>query len=526
MITAPSILLTVTVNGVSEKFYLTGVSVSYGVNAIPQVLVDLTPAHLNILCNIEKYRRQPCTLEVKTERGCLNFSGLVDGLSENMVFGHVGLTLVIKSQYQSLLETYPKIPGLHPASIGLFQRKDVISTTPADATFFDRWAIIAGNLPQLASPKITHVIQYIVELIKLALSTQNDAKKFTTPGINGSDEIIKLIEKIGPDTITKSIALLENVDTSAVIGIMNGADNQNWYRMADELVLQNKSFDNLFELLMSALSAFGCALIIANEKAFVVPATGYLKQTHIEVPPKARSNEPNVLYPADYSSYSMNDSGYRDISACFVLSDTDVVFEFQRNNASLGSYIDKDSKGGVLIVDLPKTISFLVAGLQAKSTETKRNDVSAGAPPFTGLVTKEQISTAIETAKLKVYEEGKAQLKTSMDNWAQLKYLEAKFDDRTGGVTGALNFDLVPGLPITIYSRRPGGYIDGYVTSVTHTIKLNAPDSGVAETTVNLNGIRVGVIGKETGLDKVALFDYDISKARKVAAAFVTDISK
>ena len=111
-----------------------------------------------------------------------------------------------------------------------------------------------------------------------------------------------------------------------------------------------------------------------------------------------------------------------------------------------------------------------------------------------------------------------------MADLAQLKYMEAKYHDRTGVLNMPFDPNWSPGGPGLVYTRYPGIYLDFYVLAVEHHIAVNPSNNGTATTSVKFTSGRIG--NTPSGLDVVDLYKYDQTDARKFMQEFIDNTAQ
>lgn len=498
-----------------------GVELNYTYNEIPFALVNLQGTDVALLCGFEQYRRQPVTIKISSEFGCIKFEGLVDGLSMAQSVGSIALQMVVKNSFQVLKETYPKLPGLHPAGIDLFRRIDLVKFNGMDGDFFRKISLdVAVKLNIDTNAK--NVIDYFIHAAKVFVKGQQQIELVATIAGNVAG-IVKVAQDSAKTTLPIALDKLSKIDTTFVKGMpFNASSPMVSNQIIDNLAISN---DNLFSSLINSLAEFGCVLVISNSKAFVVPEVGFLKIDHSKVPgPGELSTISNVIYPAQYDTLRFDDNGYRDIRACYVVSDANMQLPGTKFTSELGYYIDPSTaKGGVLTLSLPSYVAIGGAGYLFNATKDQQKSILNEADNISEEFEEASLKESLRATDTKL-EAGTADMQdTFINNWAQLKYLQSKYMDRTGSFSMRFNPKWCPAAIGTLYTRRPGVYIDFFVTSVSHRFSVSAPNSGTAETVVNFNCGRMGKSTDGTGIDKVKFYDYDSARSLAFAEAFVVN---
>ena len=502
------------------RFSPPGVEIHYSYNQIPYCAVDLTPEHLKMLCNFEQFRRKAITITVKSTNGCIRFDGLIDGLSVNQTVGTISYRLIVKHKFQTLMETYPKLPGLHPASVGIFTRQEVLKVRPDSNSYLDELKM--GQI--LKPPADANIIEFIVHCIKMFVANQEHIELFSQ-GHPDAHNIVKIANQLAQRTLAIARQVLERIDTQYVANTQIRATDY----ITSDLILQQltESNDNLFTTLTNILSELGCAVVIGNDKIYIVPEVGFLKQPHVLPVPSTPSKIANIVYPSQYDSFSFDDNGYRDIKACYVISDENVTYLNAELYAELGGYIDPDPNvtGGVLVLPLPKAVALGASGMYFNQMADAQKAQHAGVDNLKDVMSADEI--AEEHRKIDAAFDTKAKdiQKRFINNWAQLKYLQSKFVDRVGAFTTFFNPNFAPAACGTLYTKHPGTYIDFFVTRVTHRFQIGPPNYGEAKTIVNFNCGRIGTSAIGQGMDVVSIYGYTPVTGAAYAADFVNDVT-
>jgi hypothetical protein len=116
------------------------------------------------------------------------------------------------------------------------------------------------------------------------------------------------------------------------------------------------------------------------------------------------------------------------------------------------------------------------------------------------------------------------QIKEYLNQWAQVEFCKIKYADRTGNINLPFSNNWVPGSVGALYTRNPGVFLNFFVTDVTHTFSIAAPNQGSAVTSVNFNGGRMGGSINQ-GLAQLELYQYGFDNSQAFCQAFLTDIS-
>lgn len=514
------------------KLMVTGVAINYGVNMIPFVVVDLPQSAMENFCSFDKFRRRDASVSIKTDRGCLFFDGWVDGLSFSQSYGNMSAQLVIKHKAQILIDVYPKSPGLAPGYDDYLTRQWMVEI-PEDSkldnyaqSVFTVWSSKFPNSRKTINSEYDPT-QFIRDILISMLEAQAGLLLISNVTKPYRSALVKLAEIFSKQKQEVATAQAEKIKTDyAKMNI--SAQNFQVSDFVSSYVSQ--ATGNAFEFLVSVYDAFGCSVIVGRDKIYIVPNTGFIKDTTVDsyslIQRATTPTAPNVVYPTQYDSVTFNDNGYQDIRACAVFADENVGSSPTGNSYVdiIGIYQDTSTeKGSLLSLKLPKfmplgadkpAVDQLVAVRKSIQDRSANMQVKHDADYFR----VKQAEVAAATNELV-----DVQQSTFSNNWAQIKYLQRKYGDRTGSVNCFFNPKWAPGTNIRIYTKHPGFFIDGYVTSVVHRIATSAPNNGVAATTVNFTCGRAGTI--PTGADKIELYDFNIDKARQYANEFITGVT-
>jgi hypothetical protein len=500
-----------------------GVSVRYGINTVPQMTLDLTPDDLPLVCDFEPYRRTPVRAKVLSVNGCLDFEGLVDGLSLSQSPGSLQMQLEVKHPFQVFLEINPQLLGYHAAGVDFTARVPVLEkqfdeTAPTQAAY--RIALATYYNANLQLPYVDGVL----EILRIILRSQAEWERIQTlPGISARPAI-QAARATGRRHLDLALALLDRIDTTYVKTHLTLQDH---YAM--ESVLENimATRSNLWDILLSLLNDMGCGLTVSRDRAYVVPMSGFLRRQHArDIAYQAQATEPNIAYPVQYTSLGFNDSGYRDVSGVYLIASVqnrDAVDAFYQDPTALAG------RGGILGVDMPYLIAFNSTAVLAAASSLQgmaHGDPLRASTPAADRTGVQEADQAAAVAQLAELERLSLDEQTLVNNarsqaaversfalarsWAEQEYYKIKLTDRIGGIQGEFQPRFVPGAAGSIYLRHPGVYIDCYVTAVSHTLRMQAPDQAEASTSVSFNGGRIGSTTSSlisvSGLEEFAQF--------------------
>ncbi len=518
-----------------------GITIDYGYNMIPEAKIEVDPTSLSKLCDFETYRRKPVQLKISTTDSCLSFNGLVDGISIVNSVGNMRTIVTVKHEAQLLVESYPSLPGLHPLS-----ENPLIATYPIiphkDAA--GNWAMKI-NFPVLITGDVSlaglNIVDFWLKVLNTFLSVDLTKLTYvnTTPELSPTDKpLLEIISGVLAAKYPKLKEIVSTIDTSFIKDMPVRATSSfiNSYAVQTLLDMPNTS-GSLFEWLVRSLNEIGCCLVVAKNKIYIVPEVGFIKQPRINnFVQGAESDLANIILPAQYNFVSFSDVGYRDIGSCHVLSNNkDINPEVSKGLSlvfDLGAYIDPNANGGVngilkpgiYVTNLPSAfglgLSNIVpsyqigdANLQQSTSKQQVSDLDLDAQAVadakqTGNQTIQDLSTLFHDFA---------------NNWAQVRYLQLKYSDRTGSFNSLFNPNWCPAACGSLYMNNPKATLDFFVTSVQHVINVSAPNTGTAETQIGFNCGRLG--GVSTGVDKVDFFAYGIEEMNGFKNSFVKNIT-
>ena len=485
-----------------------GLTLSYGINELPTASLDLSTEDMALFCDYTAWKRKPIKVIVFSKNGCLQFDGLADGLSTSCSVGSMSTQLVIKHPFQILFETYPRTPGFHPGS------EDILNMTPVMSFKNDgsNWLLNLSGTTYKQNP-----IKYVIDLAIFMLENQHRVVSTyamqTSPNFRLAG-VMAAVSEYTPALFKKSIALLNSIDTTRTDGMnfISNGNNANVLTSIFSNLAENTS--SVLDFVISGIKLFKCNLIIAFDKAYTVPNAGFLIQeanTNIV----GKSTTPNIAYPADYSSYQFSDNGFKDIKGVYVYG-TATGMAYSRSVPSIGegAWVDPDPlvKGGIATANIP-LFSFYAFDSSASTAQVTT-------PPTGAVVTG---PAAVKAVSEQSQANRDATSQEFYDNWAQMTYFELKYMDRTGSLNSMFNPRWAPGAVGTIYTKQPGAFIDMFVTGVTHTFSISAPNTGIASTSVSFTCGRFGK--SKTGMSSIRLFKFDAGSSLAYAADFVNNIS-
>lgn len=510
------------------KMYPIGVSLNYSPNDVPVAEVELDATALGLICDFDRWRRELVTLRVETTKGCIQFDGFVDGLSLGQTPGSMSHRLVIKNQFQYLREVWPKVPGLNVGSTNPFYRVQPVTIPGKSADEFYS-EVELNALGSTVSATAKSPARFIVDFCLGMLDVIENAPLATNvDSMTSFFEVQRNSEVFRKQRLPLIRRLLMNIDTTAVDNSEIVAAHQTVFTAIINQIQHAET--DFFSLLVSLLQQFGCMLVVGNTKAFVVPDAGFLSQPHVNnIPLGQHSSIPNVAYPAEYLQYSFNDSGYKDIKGIMVLAGANqgMVNPLSKNQVGLdaGSYIDPSMEsGGMTIVTLPDYMTAVLDWMLIKNNAANGWQL-AGSPPdtSTGATDLPTATTNMGRFDSNVLAATAARQKI-LDNWAQLRYLQMKYEDRTGNISAIFDTGWAPGAMGILYTRNPGTYIDFVATGVNHSFSING-GSGSAMTSIGFKCGRVGRRANSNGVPIIEFYKFDYQTSRDFAKKFIDNIN-
>lgn len=521
---------------------VTGVSVTYQVGSVPYATIDLiSSGGSSMFSTLESSKRSEYSVDIScivhagqaSEARSLRFEGLLDGMSLASSVGRSHFQAVLKGKAQALLELTTLTPGLYPSSINIYTMPAYSISSSPENGMVESWGIFdpKGELPYDSEP-----IVFYTELMKAVLKSQTGSYTDmlgVEPLLSGDkpyDAIFK--DKRYKQAATQALKLLEGLDISAVTG--GGAASAGTPSIFTSIQKMFMTGPNvLLENYMHFLAQMGCSMIFGNNKMWVVPMNTVVKPNGGSPTGGGKlQDKPNAAGPADCIAYSYNDVGYRDI-ACVIVQAEDLAGGVDIGSPGssrdhLTHYAEPEGTSkasGVLVVkNHPWMAAFPMAGAPSDAKEPKQrlDQQESMYPDKQDFAAAARLSRGVAeevAAKKKNVEELVSEV---LENYAQTKFLQARYGDRQGSITLDFNPKWVPGTGGTLYLREIGTTLSFYVTSVTHHIDLSAPSSGTAITTVSFTCGRAGSGPVGTESDK--FLGYNAGKEKGVQGSFLSDI--
>lgn len=505
-----------------------GATFSYGINMIPTATVMLDARSTYLLCDFDQHRRKLVSIQVNTTKGCLHFDGFLDGVNLSQQNGALSLALVIKNRHQWLLETFTRVPGLHPTSIEIYNNLPILKAD-LDAGN-DEGFIKSVQLGQYALSRVSleqPIFQVVKEVYRSALDLLEQTPRIFNLKVRQAPtvQLAQESEIFLRDKLPLAKAMINNIDTGAVDGMLLKAAASSLGPDLVNAAVQSLE-GSLFEALVTMARQYGCNVIVGNTQMFIVPDVGFLKVPHGNGVLRTRqSTVPNILFPAEYTSHQFSDQGYRDIKGVMLASTPESMplLVSTAGSRAIGTYTDPGAIGGFLFEYLPKFVSGpleFIAITEGAATKQAIDRRDARRPDLATPEGEKQIFAAAELAAETAIERF---INNVGNNWAQLVYLQRKFGDRTGSVNGVFDPGWAPGGVGTMFTRYPGTWIDFRVTNVEHNFSCT-PGSASATTSISYDCGRVGGATSK-GIDNVLFYNYDYPKAEAFARRFVANVT-
>lgn len=528
----------VTVSGLPfNQKAISGISITYPYNSVPVASLQLVAPYIeqtnaSFLCNPDQFkvstRASPVTINLKSKTGCINFTGVFDGMSLVQSPGGFSYSAIIKSQFQCMHELYPKFPGIDPTSIIPFKRSPILHIQNGDST--DPYLYFQSPLGAVNASGLT-LVEFYIALIKALLNSQIKSQLSSNTTSELAPILTLLQDPIYQANAQKCLNFLDNINLDYVKKTNVIAGQCLDYLMWKVI----NARDTLWDTLASGLDDMGCMLLPANNTLYVIPKASYLQMTGLSAPGfRQQATSPNQAYPADFSNFSINDVSYRNIRACFVVpmieSSEHILHAYITQ--SLGCYpqtgdnsVHEDGSTGILIVEAPIFLIRNIDGLYTKNDQVQNTVKSAqswaGAKVVAATSAQQQLDTAIDE-----YQASIEAAQPVMNNYAKSRFLQEKYFDRGGSFNMQLKPSWVPGTTGFLYSRHPGLYYNFFVTSVTHEVMLGNSKVGTAATQVNFCACRyAGSPGDIPGVSQADLYNYSSGDMAALQQAWLSDVS-
>jgi len=483
---------------------VTGITITYGYNMIPYARLQLDAPWLqqyytDFLCNPDDYKKRSegtTTIIINSPKGCLYFEGYFDGLSLMQTPGGFEYSAIIKSKFQRLLEIYPRMIGMVPGSMNLGTYPETLKMIHGKEDHVWAQLKIGTETIDCTISVSDFIKQTMIKLVK----SQAIWKVNTNLNTDMQPLYLYLKNTVHKENIDQALPLLESLDTSALSNCVLKAS----LCAGGILDLIMGSQEHLWGLMVKTYDALGCALVVGTNSIYVVPNAAFMKIGNSFPEHKQESDTINHAYPADYNNFIFSDNGFVNIKCCYIVPQSQhlpgsTIQPIKAVCSNLGMYpplgvddpeVPDDGSSGILA--LP-TDSFIISGLANAFTANAemQKKLSDGVTNCDLIVTDtnkpyQDMIMHSDDQKKSYYK----YCKQVFNQYAKLKFMQAKYQERGGSFTTIFNPKWVPATTGSLYSRNPGLYFNFYVTSVTHSIQLRAPNIGVATTQVNFNSAR------------------------------------
>lgn len=531
------ITVTVTGNVIFSEKAISGINIIYGINMIPIAKVSLdapfiqTTAGKDFICNPDKYKQRttPTTFNITGKTGCLVFTGFFDGLSAQQSPGGIEYCAVFKSQFQRLLEIFPKMFGLMPGSYNPFCASEGLKVIHGDPNQIYGSIKFAGIKLSTDQP----FGNFFIALLKALVDTQRNYVDLTQ-----NVSAVSLSSLIGDVNYQNNIAEADKLFDRFVTDYIQ-ANRIPAAQGAGALVnlIFGDDPQHLWQILLETMEFMGCAVLIGNNSLFLVPKANFLKGVASQVPKHQESPIiPNLAYPADYNSFVVNDIGYANIKACYIAAkDTSLTSNIVYNNnitSYTGSYppkggdpeIPDDGSSGIFVEAMDdKLLNGLMFGFTDNAEIQQR--IAAGIPYADEIVLdpnnpKKAMDDSVNQQNQVSYLQNRI-----LDQFAKIKFLQEKYTGRTGSFTSVFNPGWVPATTGTLYTRFPGLFYNFYVNTVIHDISMHAPNNGTAITSVSFDSVRSSSIAANVpGVSSVELYNYTSDTMRNLQYRWIGDV--
>ena len=552
-----------------------GVTITYQEGAIPVAVVSIIPESAKngkitkTFGEIETIKRKKdLVIDIEVDsyftpkkewlNKKLKFVGFLDGLSVHHSVGHNTYQAIVKNKAQVLLELTTLGPGLYPTSVNIYRNPthSISKQTKDDNLAAETWGLFTAGINFNELSPIEFYTSIMTRILKNQ-AEEGDGGWRDFAGIEKMTTGKIPFEKIFKDerykkALKTGLALFENIDLSCV----NEGSSKNKDCSAAKPNI-NASLKDLFtsapstvlENYLHFLAFMGCTLIINNYQMFVVPGNSVIKRD-TDTPEHQAIGGINEAYPSDFSSYSYNDNGYRDIAHVVVIPNNSIsganIGTPTYDPSNIAHYTDPAEKiseaTGVLVIrshpfmdmgPLARAVKDTAIPPQADKTATtlhsEKKDLKGAASESEDgekKINKQRKETYSKTVG--TGDGSKDSGPAPLANFAQVRLFQEKYHDRTGSITLEFNPDWVPGTGGVLcvrHGNKEGGviFVSFNVTSVTHHISTGAPNSGQAITTISFNCGRIG--DGPIGIDSYDYFGYDLKKEMDVQKAYLRGIT-
>jgi len=520
-----------------------GARVTYGINQIPtcQVIIDpAAPDAASLLDDPDSLlRRNACDITLSVDSPDMieqiTFRGLFDGISTSQTIGSTQITACFKSQFQYLLETYTKIPGLNAMGSNPFQRLSPFIKNIGNAGSGSFESLLLGAGLSLDGTG-QNPYQFYLNLAKFAFKVQTgnlSQLTGTPPGgdSNGIGTLIDLLKTTNYQAGAQTGALLLNQFDTSIIGAIPStltatAVSNISYLFDTYLNNSDVMWDNLCQF----YNALGVNLVVGNTKVFMLPDNGFL------TPVQGAEGTTNQALSSEFLSWNYDSNGWKDVGLVALIRD--YGFTGTGIGTGLGSRLPMfvgayppggenpvtRSSGMVVLRQHPfmfyDAAGYNEVGNCAKRTATMTPDMTSNYPSAStwsgGKVP--WVPTLQQSATT-----GDDVLTNVANNYAQTKLYQLRYGDRVGSITLPLNSNWAPGACGVLETKQGGVYCFFFVQSVTHELSISSSNTGNATTTVVFSCGRVGTNPLSIGKDE--FFNYTPDQMHSMAQQFVVDVS-
>lgn len=514
-----------------------GVSITYTYNTMPTASVQLVPGYVEqnakeVLCDPDslksKTRESPVTIKLKSKTGCISFDGVFDGLSFNQSPGGMQYSAMFKSSFQPMLEIYPKFVGVDPISILPFKRSPMLKVQYGESR--NPYEELRVSITNRLDLKKT-IVECYVDLVKGILETQQNALYSTNLTQENSAIVDMLSQPEYQVSVQKGLDFLNSVNLDYVTDCSVKASSCVNFLL--DRVLYAK--DTLWDTMMAGLSDMGCMLLPGKSTLYIVPKSNFIKFSGGGNPGfREMATSPNTAYPADYTSFSINDASYRNLRGCYVtpvINDPHPHLLSDWLSAAMGVYPSASEQGvsdgatGLLIVPAPDFLIQNIEGFYTGNSDIQSKMKDSGTAHGDKIISSPD---EVKSSRKQVVEDFKQiipEVQEYLNNYAKSQFLQEKYAERGGSINMLLKPNWVPGTTGYVYSRHPGLAFHFYVESVTHYAHLGSGASGTAGSVVNFSSCRyAGSSGSVAGIDSDPLFNFDSGKMSSLQSDWLSDV--
>jgi len=555
--------VTLTANGKP----VTGMSVTYAVNNLPTCRISMIPSDIaDVLAAPDAQKRSSWVVSASSisnkntnqqKKYTLTFNGLLDGVSLSNTVGSVEYALELKSIFQPLTEAHTMVPGLRMDGMNPFQEL-VNSKTGEIDTFGPLFA-----MPDAGSTEVDP-ITYFKNMLVASIARQTEPELYINAPTLSADITARIWDLGNYKATIANIRshISDWLDISTCLnGSLKGLNSSKTAIANYIFTMLSHGNPSMWEAIVSIAEAFNACLICSNNKIFLIPKNGFIKQDPTAISDTNISDLPNVASPGQCTNFSYNDSGYRDLSRVILLRNPqygtgkDSRFDVA-SFTFIGSYpagnevdpsVPAKSAGTLVLTNHPfMHEDMFKAGLTSTAASQRvamairdSNLTTSDAPNTLSIQDMQDMMSSISSSNAAdpnmAYSATDA-YNTAISDYAKAKFYAHKYNDRIGTITTDFNTNWVPGTCGTLYvptltadqsadssaSTLPRIYLQFFVTSVTHSLSMSAPNGGSASTTVTFSCGRIGA--NPIGLDRDSWFGYTADSMNILQTAYLKDI--